>query len=399
MSKLQPWESALSVGHQKFLKALGSSENGQNIPEELKRKALREIGFVYQMMQQNELLRNCEPQSIINAVTNIARTSITLNPVMRLAYLIPRKGKCILDFSYMGMISLLKNNGNILKINAYIVFEDEDFKHDIVENIIYHTPRYAKTEAEHNKREVLGVYSVAKLPNGEIDYCFMPNWEVEKVKSSSTGSSHPSSPWNNWKDEMIKKTVIKRHFKTLISVNDSINENLSNMMEIENINNPFDNKLLNSTPNPTKRNSLGSAFIEEEPKEVLEEINQEKINEIVNAKVNESELQVQPEQAEVQTEPKQAVNVQPIQTEPKVTTVQHHEVTVIKSSPKKVVDTPSQATLDKISKNMNPNLEFDIPKKTIEVEAIEQTQASELNANEVLGLDFEDDNAELNFEE
>jgi len=262
MSKqLTTWEKSLSEGHTKYLKTMNYDAN--NVPQEVKQKAMQEIGFAYQSMINNKMLQTCEPQSIVNAITNIARTSITLNPVMRLAYLVPRNGKCVLDFSYMGMISLLKNNGNIRTINAYIVYEDEDFRHDIVENVIHHTPRYAKTEKEHNTRSILGAYSIAKLPTGEVDYCFMPYWEIEKVKNSSKGADSKYSPWVTWKDEMIKKTIIKRHFKMLISVNDTFNSKLTTLLEVENDNNGLQEqyKVQNN------RGGLGSAFIEEEVEE------------------------------------------------------------------------------------------------------------------------------------
>ena len=284
MSKqLTTWEKSLSEGHTKYLKTMNYDAN--NVPQEVKQKAMQEIGFAYQSMINNTMLQNCEPQSIVNAITNIARTSITLNPVMRLAYLVPRNGKCVLDFSYMGMISLLKNNGNIRTINAYIVYEDEDFRHDIVENVIYHTPRYAKSEKEHNTRSILGAYSIAKLPTGEVDYCFMPYWEIEKVKNTSKGGDSKYSPWVTWKDEMIKKTIIKRHFKMLISVNDTFNSKLTTLLEVENDNNGMQEQYKVQN----KRNSLGNAFIEEE---VVEKTNTEsRIAEIVDFTEEETKVE------------------------------------------------------------------------------------------------------------
>tara|TARA_R110001592_G_scaffold337508_1_gene624204 strand:- start:5103 stop:6035 length:933 start_codon:yes stop_codon:yes gene_type:complete len=252
MSEIRIWEQSLQKGHKKLLSVY--SGNNENVSKEVKQKALQELGFAYQFISDNELLQKCEPLSIINAITNIARTSITLNPVMRLAYLVPRGGKCVLDFSYMGMISLLKSNGNIKTINSYIVYEDEQFEHDIVNNVILHKPKYSSSEKEHNARKIIGAYSVAKLPTNDIDYCFMPYWEIEKVKKSSRGGF----AWKDWQDEMIKKTVIKRHFKMLISVNNVHDNKLNALLEIENENNGF-----KETFNQ-KNSGLGNAFVKEE---------------------------------------------------------------------------------------------------------------------------------------
>ena len=250
------WEQSLQKGHKKLLSVY--SGNNEIISKEVKQKALQELGFAYQFISDSDLLQKCDPLSIINAVTNIARTSITLNPVMRLAYLVPRGGKCVLDFSYMGMISLLKNNGNIKTINSYIVYEDEEFEHDIVNNVIRHTPKYMLTEQEHNNRAVIGAYTVAKLPSNDVDYCFMPVWEIDKIKNTSKGVNSKFSPWVTWKDEMIKKTVIKRHFKMLISLNNVHDSKLNALLEIENENNG-----MKETFNQ-KKSGLGNAFVQED---------------------------------------------------------------------------------------------------------------------------------------
>ena len=51
----------------------------------------------------------------------------------------------------------------------------------------------------------------------------------------SEGSGSKYSAWNTWRDEMIKKSVIKRHFKMLISGNPT--EALATAMKVENDNN------------------------------------------------------------------------------------------------------------------------------------------------------------------
>ena len=223
-NNLSVWAKSLSNAYTKF-EAIN--------PE----KANAELGFARQFFQKNPELQKCEPQSILDAVVNVARTSVTLNPVMRLAYLIARKGKCMLEFSYMGLVAMLRDYGCIKSISAHIVFEDEDFEFEISENKIKHRPKFAKSELEHNKREIIGCYSRATLLNNDIVYEFMPMWEIMKVKSKSLGSNSEYSPWNTWRDEMIKKTVIKRHFKLLISLNP--HEVLTQAMAIENENNPL----------------------------------------------------------------------------------------------------------------------------------------------------------------
>lgn len=251
MSNVTTWKSTLKEAHTKFV-AIDPI------------KAQTELGFAMQIFQNNEYLQRCDPQSILNAVVNVARTSVTLNPVMRLAYLVPRKNKCVLDFSYMGLVAMLRDNNCIKSISAHIVYEDEEFDYDVAYNKITHKPRFAKTEQEHKTRERIGCYSRATLPNGEVVFEFMPMWEIEKVKSLSMGSSDKFSAWQVWEEEMIKKVVIKRHFKMLISLNPS--EALSTALQIENENNALVGSLDEKPASKTKKKpSLMSAFdVEEE---------------------------------------------------------------------------------------------------------------------------------------
>lgn len=233
------WLQTLKNAHQKF----------EVINPE---KAKVELGFAMQLFQSNQSLQRCDPQSILNAVVNVARTSITLNPVMRLAYLIPRKNKCVLEFSYMGLVAMLRDNGCIKSISAHIVYADEEFDYDVAYNTIKHKPSFAKTEQEHKSREKIGCYSRATLPNGEIVFEFMPMWEIDKVKRMSEGSSSKYSAWQTWEDEMIKKSVIKRHFKMLISGNSS--EALTTALQIENENNALTNTF--NTPKKSLMNGF-----------------------------------------------------------------------------------------------------------------------------------------------
>ena len=236
-SNLPAWKKALTESYPKF----------QAINPD---KAKGELGFALSLFQSNPQLQKCDPTSILNSVVSVARTSITLNPVMRLAYLIPRGNKCILEFSYMGLIALLRDNGCIRTISAHIVYEDEEFLHNIAENSITHIPKYAETEQLHNARKIIGCYSRATLPTGDVSYEFMPMWEIDKIKKLSKGGF----AWKDWRDEMIKKSVLKRHFKLLISTNTS--EALHTALQIENDN----NGLMNSYTKSSSSKNLMNAF-------------------------------------------------------------------------------------------------------------------------------------------
>jgi len=228
LSKLKPWQRALLKSEGKFM-AISNPE-----------KTRIELGFAAQIIQNNDQLKNADPDSIMNSCINLARTSLTLNPTLRLAYLVVRSGKCCLDVSYIGLIKILKDNRCVKYVDAFIVYTDEDFDYDLATGKITHKPKYPESEAEQNKRKVYGAYSRAILPDGEVVYCFMPWFEIEKIKNTSKSGSSQYSPWVAWLSDMIKKTVIKRHFKFLIAGSPS--EELMSALEIEEENNGLDPK-------------------------------------------------------------------------------------------------------------------------------------------------------------
>lgn len=201
------------------------------------KEAAREISYAIQIILKNKELQKCSIQSVIDAIVNGSRANVTLNPNLKLAYLVPRKGVACLDISYMGLITILKKSGGCKYIDAYVVFQDEDFSHIPASGQINHTPYYARTEAEQKKRIIIGCYSRAVLPSNDVVFCYMPYWEIEKVKRMSEGSSSSFSAWNTWEEEMVKKSVIKRHFKMLVSDSEAVE--VVEALRIEEENNPL----------------------------------------------------------------------------------------------------------------------------------------------------------------
>ena len=202
-----------------------------------KDEALRELGFAQQIIAKSPTLQKCSSNTIIDAVVNASRANVTLNPALRLAYLVPRKGAATLDISYMGLITILKKSGGCKYVDAFIVYQDEDFNYNPALGTIQHTPHFATTEAEQKARKMIGCYSRAVLPSNDTVFCYMPYWEIEKVKRFSEGSESKWSAWTTWEEEMVKKSVIKRHFKMLVSGSEAAE--VVEALRIEEENNPL----------------------------------------------------------------------------------------------------------------------------------------------------------------
>lgn len=200
-SNMPVWKQNLSIAYSKFLTY-----------SDIK-KAKEELAFAAQLFKRNPELQKCELSSVIDAVVNIARTGTTINPILQLAHLIPRGGKCILEMDYKGLVKLLKDYDCLKQIDAFIVYKDEKYEYDIGTGKVEHEIKYADTEPEQRKRKMKGAYTRAVLTDGTVVFSPLMNaWEIDKAQKRGK-----SQAWQYWYEEMVKKTVLRRSFKTLLT--------------------------------------------------------------------------------------------------------------------------------------------------------------------------------------
>lgn len=173
----------------------------------------RESGFAIQILQNNDfamkVAMGAKP-SLIAAVTNIAAIGISLNPARKQAYLVPRGGKICLDISYIGLLDIAVASGSIMWGQAELVRENDAFKRvGMDKQPVHEFEPFAK-----NRGEIVGVYVVVKLHNGDYLTTTMDLDEVYSIRDrSESWKRNGGGPWKTDEGEMIKKTVIKRAYK------------------------------------------------------------------------------------------------------------------------------------------------------------------------------------------
>lgn len=178
----------------------------------------REAGFAIQVLTGNDYalrIATENRQSVINAVTNIAAIGISLNPAKRQAYLVPRDGKICLDISYMGLLDLAIQSGSILWGKSELVYEVDSFELNGFDRPPTHTRKpFAK-----ERGAIVGAYVVVKTRDGDYLTDCMSLEEVYDIRDRSSAwkawvNKQKKCPWVTDEGEMIKKTVIKRAYKT-----------------------------------------------------------------------------------------------------------------------------------------------------------------------------------------
>ena len=190
-------------------------------------KFIKEASFAIQIWNdpKNYYLRKAPIESFLQAIKNIAQTGLTLNPVSKEAYLIPRYESksnqvlCKLEPSYVGLVKLLTDSGSVNAIQTHLVNENDEFDVNLGFEIeITHKPFYVRNKP---KGKYTGVYTIAKLSTGEKQYEYMTIEDVYSIRETSESwksfqsGKTKSSIWKDYEGEMIRKTCIKRISKYL----------------------------------------------------------------------------------------------------------------------------------------------------------------------------------------
>lgn len=195
----------------------------------------REKGFAVMQVLNNAAILKCTPESFYTCISTVALTGISLNPALKLAYIVPRAGKAILDISYMGMIEILRNSGSVKDMRANCIFEGDVFEYSegTGENyFIKHTPVLNRD----HKLKIIAAYSIATLSDGSETFKLMDYNKLMQHKKVAT----TKAVWDSWEEEMMCKTVIRAHYKFLPKT-----EKATELMNLVDEANPVDFNNLN----------------------------------------------------------------------------------------------------------------------------------------------------------
>lgn len=203
-----------------------------------------EASFALQAMQANSFLAKASKESLMKAVLNVAHTGLSLNPVSGYAYLVPRsvrKGQeyvveAILEPGYKGLVKLLTDAGSVKHIETQLIYEGDEVEIDMADDrkVKKHIP-YVLTGKP--KGDIRAVYSKAILHDGSTHIEIMSRADIDGIRERSESykafkaGKTKTCIWETDYAEMVRKTVIKRHFKYLPKT-DRL-ERFENALELE----------------------------------------------------------------------------------------------------------------------------------------------------------------------
>lgn len=188
------------------------------LPSNVTVEAFRNAAVV--AVQDNPEILNCNPATVMKSIRTIAAAGLV--PDGREAAIVPfftKEGKVAQAMPMVfGLIKMARRSGDVSDIRAHIVYQGElddgRFEYVVGDNeTLIHKPILFG-----EKGGAVAAYAIAKLKDGTIVREFMDRDQIEKIRRSSPQQrkhENPNGIWQQWTDEMWKKTVIRRLCKRL----------------------------------------------------------------------------------------------------------------------------------------------------------------------------------------
>lgn len=182
------------------------------------------INGTIELARSDTKLARCEPETVLLGVLSACQLGLSLNRNLGHAYLVPFKNgyltkrmerdvyEALFLIGYKGLLHMIRGaDPNIHSVSATIVYDSEPFAiRGGDQRGIDHTPDPDKPSLDHYR----GAYSIITYKDGSApDFEYMSRVEIEKIRAASKASD--DGPWKSWPEEMIRKTVMRRHCKRL----------------------------------------------------------------------------------------------------------------------------------------------------------------------------------------
>ncbi len=171
----------------------------------------KSVGFMTSLLNivsNNKLLAEAEPNSVMFAAATAATLDLPINENLGFAYIIPYKGKdgtkAEFQMGYKGFIQLAQRSGQFRTISAAPVYEGQIVSNDPLKGIVFD---WSKKDSD----KVVGYAGYFELLNGFEKTLYMTVEELQKhgKQFSQTYKKYGSGLWADNFDAMATKTVIK----------------------------------------------------------------------------------------------------------------------------------------------------------------------------------------------
>lgn len=179
----------------------------------------RFMAEVFQAIQVNPKLLNCNRLSLLTAVGEAAAMGLSVNPNLGEAYLIPRGNQVNFQRGYKGLVKLAYRSGLIDSIYCDVVYRNEHYIHTGgTDPKIDHVPDADGQHRTGDPEDVVAAYAVVWL-KGSTRPVFRTVTKRQIIRAAEASGSSKNKSWSNvWRDHfeaMARKTALIRIWSQL----------------------------------------------------------------------------------------------------------------------------------------------------------------------------------------
>lgn len=168
----------------------------------------RMVKLVYAAATKTPKLFDCTPSSIGMCLTTCSEIGLEPGDIRGHVYLIPRGNECTLLVGYKGYAELARRSGDIVAIDACVVYDGELFSvsrglHPNIEHVV-------GLGVDRSDEKLIAAYAIAVLKSGATVFEVLTRSEIEKHRSRS--QSRNNGPWVTDFARMARKSALRSLF-------------------------------------------------------------------------------------------------------------------------------------------------------------------------------------------
>lgn len=166
----------------------------------------RMIQMASTLIAKNPAIAKCTASSLVGAVMQASILGLPPVEALGYCYFVPYGNSVQFSIGYKGYIALARRSGQLAKIYAEVVYENDTFTYERgLDPKLNHTPTMGE------RGEIRCVYAVYHLKDGFSDFVVLSVADIEGYRKRSPSQSHGlSGAWKTDYAAMAKKTAIRR---------------------------------------------------------------------------------------------------------------------------------------------------------------------------------------------
>lgn len=188
---------------------IGQKSVQERFEKMLGKKSAGFLSSLLTLTNNNKLLANADPRTVLAAAATAASLDLPINPSLGKAWIVPYKGTAQFQIGYKGVIELAQRSGQMKFITMTPVYKGE----------LQHWNRFSETYilGEKTDDEIVGYFAAFELVNGFKKASYWSKEEVIK-HAKRFSKSFGSGPWQTDFNAMACKTVLLSIMKTYAPV-------------------------------------------------------------------------------------------------------------------------------------------------------------------------------------